>query len=79
MTIQYDKVANAVYMKLSETKVASTMEVNDRLIVDLDSKGNTIGIEILDASSQDALIQTIQSNVLNGIPVSISENTPALA
>lgn len=78
MTIQYDRVADAVYMKLADTKVAKTMEINDNLIIDLDSEGKMIGVEILEASSQDALIKNLQVNVENGmgVPVYINESTP---
>jgi uncharacterized protein YuzE len=76
MTIQYDKIADAVYMKLSDGPVAKTLEINDRLNVDMDSKGNTIGIEILDASSQEDLVSMIQENVSTGFPIQITEGTP---
>ncbi len=77
MTIQYDKVADAVYMKMTDTKVAKTMEVNDTLLIDMDASGKTVGIEILDASSQEELVKTLENNVRMGFPIQISENTPA--
>jgi len=66
-------------MKLTDGKVAKTVEVNDRFILDLDEKGDTIGIEILEASYQQELIDSLQADVANGVPVSISENTPVTA
>ncbi len=79
MTIKYDKIADAVYMQLAEGKVFKTMEINDRLIIDLDEAGNTLGIEILDASSQDELVRSLQTNAGTGFPINITENTPILA
>lgn len=52
MTTTYDKVADAMYLRFNTGKVAHTKKLDDRLIVDLDKKGNILGLEILDASSQ---------------------------
>lgn len=52
MKATYDKVADAMYFRLKTGKVAHTKALDDRLVVDLDKKGNILGIEILDASSQ---------------------------
>lgn len=66
MNINYDKVADAVYMTLRKGKVSKTVEMEDRLIVDVDKKGNILGIEILDAGNQ------LQRNMRDGIPVKVS-------
>jgi uncharacterized protein YuzE len=79
MNIQYDKVADAIYMKLSDSPVVKTTEINDRLLVDIDSQGNTIGIEILEASSQVDLVENIEKNVPTGFPIQITESTPVSA
>lgn len=39
MNINYDKIADAIYFKIKEGKVEKTLEMNDRLIVDLNKKG----------------------------------------
>ncbi len=52
MKIEYDKIADAMYIYLKKAKVFKTIKMQDRLIVDLDKKGNVIGIEVLEASSQ---------------------------
>lgn len=52
MKIEYDKIADAMYIYLKKAKVFKSIKMQDRLIVDLDKKGNVIGIEVLDASSQ---------------------------
>ncbi|MCK4554548.1 DUF2283 domain-containing protein [Candidatus Parcubacteria bacterium] len=52
MIIEYDKIADALYISLKKSKVDKTIKMKDRLLVDVDKKGNTIGIEILDVSRQ---------------------------
>ena len=52
MKITYDKIANVAYMTLRKGKVAKTVEMSESVIVDLDKKGNILGIEMLDASKQ---------------------------
>ena len=48
MKIEYDKEANALYITLREAPVATTNEVTEAFIIDLDAEGRPIGIEILD-------------------------------
>ena len=79
MNIKYDKVADAVYMQASQAAVAQTVKLDDTLIVDKDSGGNIVGLEILDASSQEDLIKNLEGNVLNGVPVDMTSSTPITA
>ena len=59
MKITYDKIADAMYIYLNKTKVFKTIKMTDKLLVDVDKKGNIFGIEILGASSQ---IKQIKQN-----------------
>jgi len=52
MRIQYDKLADAMYIYLRKGKVSKTIKLNNRVFVDVDKKGNVIGIEMLDVSHQ---------------------------
>ena len=79
MNIQYDKIADAVYMRMSKAAVAETVKLDDALMVDKDSEGNVVGLEILDASSREDLVRGLESQVGNGVPVSIVNSTPAFA
>lgn len=75
MKITYDKIVDAAYMTLRKGKVAKTVEMSGNVIVDLDKKGNLLGIEMLSASKQfpkDGLAK----NVLSGIPIEIISSTP---
>ena len=47
MKITYDPDADAMYIYLKEGKSFKTKEVDDNTILDYDSKGNVIGIELL--------------------------------
>ncbi len=79
MDIKYDKVADAVYFSVNRVKIAKTLEMNDRLNVDMDATGNIVGIEILEASNQKKLIENLHENVSSGIPIEIVSGTPAIA
>ena len=79
MNITYDKIADAVYMKVSQAAVAQTVKLDDALLVDKDSNGNIVGLEILDASSQEDLIKNLEGNVLGGVPVDMLFGTPVAA
>ena len=79
MTIKYDTVADAVYVSMTEAPIAQTIRLNENLMMDVDAAGKTVGLEILEASSQEALVENIRRNAENGIPVSILTETPAIA
>jgi uncharacterized protein YuzE len=78
MNIQYDKVADALYVKLSGGKVSKTVEISEHLIADLDQDGKTIGIEILDVSSDASIEEALQKNLSAGMPIEIREEAPVL-
>ncbi len=79
MNIQYDRVADAIYFKMSDGSIDKTIKMNDRLMADLDISGNIIGIEMLDASNQIGDMQDLENNVLRGIPLHITSGTPVSA
>lgn len=49
MKTEYDPEANALYVRFSEDKVDRTEELRPGVIVDFDSRGHIVGIEMLDA------------------------------
>ena len=82
MKIQYDKIADALYIYFRKGTVEKTVKMNDRVIVDTNKDGNIIGVEILDASVQMAngkraanLLQYVRS----GVPVEITTGSPVTA
>jgi uncharacterized protein YuzE len=48
--IEYDQEVDALYIYASRAKVKKTFKLNSRLLIDVDSKGRLVGIEVLDAS-----------------------------
>ena len=47
MKVTYDSDADAMYIYLNEREVARTVQVSDRVLVDLDDEGNLRGVEVL--------------------------------
>lgn len=47
MLIQHDPREDALYIRFTDVPAATTREIDDNLILDLDPKGNVVGIEIL--------------------------------
>jgi len=52
MRIKYDKMADAMYIYMKKSKVAKTIKVNSRLLVDVDKNNDLVGIEMLGVSKQ---------------------------
>lgn len=47
MKLEYDREADAIYIRLKESKIATTREIEDNLILDLGDDGKIVGIELL--------------------------------
>ncbi len=52
MRIRYSQEADALYIRLKETKIEDTDEVSEDLIIDYGMDGSMVGIEILAASEK---------------------------
>jgi uncharacterized protein YuzE len=79
MKFNYDRVADAVYIKLNNAKVKKTVEMGTGIVVDLGEKGKLVGIEILNFSFQQDKKNQIAKLIEHGIPFNITESTPSLA
>ena len=77
MKIDYDKVADAIYFTVKSGKVAKSIKVDDRLVVDLSATGDVVGMELLDASSKQG--QELENNIRQGVPINIISATPVAA
>lgn len=51
--LEYDKEANAFYLRFSDAEVDDTIPLSDAVYVDLDANGDPIGIEILHATPDE--------------------------
>ena len=71
MNTKYDKIADALYVKFKQGKIAKTLRLENHLIVDLDNKSNILGVELLNAKSQLAPSFIKQSLMKGGIKQSI--------
>lgn len=52
MRINYDKQADAMYIRFSEAKYYQSDEVKEGIILDFDKSGKIIGMEVLDVSDR---------------------------
>lgn len=52
MKLEFDPVADALYLRLNESKIIETEQVRPGIILDFDSEGNVVGVEVLDVSKR---------------------------
>ena len=63
MKFLYDGDTDPLYIEFSERPSADTREVVDGVLVDLDSDGNVVGIDI-DRASKKLSLDTLDTGVL---------------
>jgi len=68
LRIEYDKEADALYIKLREASVEDNIDIEEGVTVDLDEKRHIVGIEILDASKKLSLEDLVNITIQN-LPV----------
>jgi len=54
MRLKVDKESDALYLRLDETAVVESEEVQPGVILDYDAAGNVVGVEILNLSKRVA-------------------------
>ena len=50
MKIEYDPTADALYVRLGDTKIVESEQVQPGVILDFDESGKVVGVEILSVS-----------------------------
>jgi len=70
MEITYDREADAMYIKFLKGNFDKNMKIDDFTIIDLDSNGNVLGIELLDVSKRIPLESLSEINVKNLLSIS---------
>ena len=50
MKSAYDAKVDALYIRWTDAKIAESDEISEGVILDYDSKGNIVGVEVLNAS-----------------------------
>ena len=66
--LTYDKESNVAYLylkEISEGEVAQTISLNDSINVDLNSEGQVLGLEILDADKNLPLNVIKSAKIIN--------------
>ncbi len=65
MKIKYDSLAQAVYIGPKNKKISKTLCIDNEFIVDIGTKGDILGIEILNVkekSSYNSISKIIKNN-----------------
>ena len=70
MKIDYDKTADAMYIRMRKGSVKKTVHLAHLINADLDRNGKVLGIEVLNASIKLSKGKNLKS-ILN-IPVSVT-------
>ena len=55
MTVEVDKEADALYIRLADSSIEETIEFSDSIFADLDVKGNVVGLELINLSTHVTL------------------------
>lgn len=70
MKIEYDKTADAVYIKIKNGVVKKTARLSNLINADLDKNGRVLGVEILKVSLKFNKIEKLKS-IMN-IPMCVN-------
>ena len=71
MEIRYDRAADAVYVRLSDGRVARSEEVEEGIIVDYDADGRVLGVEILNFSKRNIDMNRLILEPSSVLPVAV--------
>ena len=64
MKIEFDREADALYIRLGRGKVAYSEEIKPGVVVDYSQKGKPLGVEVLEASKLMAQGISIPDKIL---------------
>jgi len=65
MKIEYSKSVDALYIRLRESKMVDSMDIEEGVTVDLDENGHIVGLEILDASEKLNMSDLVNISIEN--------------
>lgn len=71
ISIDYDPRAHAAYIHISDLKVAKTRPEAENVLVDLDSKGNLVGVEMLNVGKMKINAQYTLRKIANEFSVPV--------
>jgi uncharacterized protein YuzE len=52
MKIEYDPEVDALYVRLTESKIIESEQVQPGIVLDFDAAGKVVGVEVLNASKR---------------------------
>jgi len=52
MKLEFDPIADALYLEISDHDVEKSEEIKPGVILDFDAKGNIVGVEVLSVSKR---------------------------
>ena len=52
MKLEFDPLADAAYLEISDSEVETTREIEPGIIADYDAQGHIVGIEVLSISKR---------------------------
>ncbi len=74
MRITYDPEADALYIELTDTRPVDSVDLAEGVTVDLDERGNPVGLEVLDAAIRLGR-EALERIALESLPLVISART----
>jgi len=57
--VSYDPVADTLYVRARDDKIADSLEINEGIIVDFNKHGEVVGVEILNFSKSNVDLDRI--------------------
>lgn len=72
MKVKYYKDTDSLYIDLSENASSESMEVSEGIVLDFDSDGNLVGIDIDNATKKVALDKLVLSNLPGKIETNVA-------
>jgi uncharacterized protein YuzE len=69
MKLRIDRKADALYLRLDDSKIIESEEVAPGVIVDFDSRNKVVGVEVLDVSERSSRRKVRKRSSLS-VPVS---------
>jgi len=78
MSIKYDDIADAAYIRYTKNKVVNTIEFSEHLYVDIDKLDEVVGIEVIEVTDyleqrrrmrtlSDKRLKSLQSKVTKDV------------
>lgn len=52
MKLEFDQMADALYVRLNENKIIESEQVQPGIVLDFDESGKVVGVEILSVSTR---------------------------